>query len=150
MIIWGQDSFFKNSLFWYSQQVARKVIKPPLSNSGAYSLFTSFFWIFRLIWNSRHICLSLSYTIISLDKYVVNTRSLVYIFKQLKICEIGSVKKKKLRYFIWRRESWGKNDFVALPKPSKSVLMQIPPTWKFILSEAVLEIRFSFCSYFWK
>lgn len=150
MIIWGQDSFFKKSLFWYSQQVARKVIKPPLSNSGAYSLFTSFFWIFRLIWNSRHICLSLSYTIISLDRYVNNTRSFglhIQAIKDLwdRICE-----KKKLRYFIWRREGWGKNDFVALPKHSKSVLMQIPPTWKFILSEAVLEIRFSFCSCFWK
>lgn len=77
---------------------------------------------------------------------------LVYIFKQLKICEIGSVGEKKKSWDILSGEEKAeeKNDFVALPKHSKSVLMQIPPTWKFVLSEAVLEIRFSLCSYFRK
>lgn len=152
MVTWGQASFLKNH-FWYSQQVARKVIKPPLSNSGAYSLFISFFWIFRLIGNSRHICLSLSYTIISLDRYVNNTRSFglhIQATKDLwdRICE--KRKKKSWDALSGEEKAEEKNVFVALPKHSKSVLMQIPPTWKFILSEAVLEIRFSLCSYFWK
>lgn len=78
---------------------------------------------------------------------------LVYIFKQLKICEIGSVKKEKKKSWdalSGEEKAEEKNVFVALPKHSKSVLMQIPPTWKFILSEAVLEIRFSLWSCFWK
>lgn len=135
MIIWGQDSFFKKSLFWYSQQVARKVIKPPLSNSGAYSLFTSFFWIFRLIWNSRHICLSLSYTIISLDRYVNNTRSFglhIQAIKDLwdRICE---KKKVEILYLEKRRlrKKWfcGPSQTLQISANADSTNLEIYIIW---------------------
>ena len=74
IIIWCQDRL-KIPLLWHSQQVAKQIVKPSLSHSEAYCLFASFFWIFRLTWNSSRVCLSLSYIIISMDRYINNTKS---------------------------------------------------------------------------